>query len=910
MDPILEPFGEVVRSVRLSAPTIPFVSTVTGTWIEPEQATDPEYWTGHLRKTVRFAPAVRTLLQDPARLLLEVGPRASLSTLARQQAVAGQKSHAVTSLTDSVEGECEAWLQAVGQLWSAGVGIDFAALSPERRRVRLPPYPFDRQRFWIEPPPAAESRIVSEPLIEPPAVVAPTAVPEVPEMTPPVATASAPRKERLVQELRLMFEDVSGIDMDGAASDTPFLELGLDSLALTQVALQLQRTFSVKVTFRQLIEAYSSLERLAEFMDQHTAPDPVAPAPPAVPAPTAPAAAAVSRPQPVRVLPLATQVPGHVQQVIDAQLQLMAQQLALLGAAPSQPTAPAPVALAAPTPTAAASESFSATPKTNGNGASPANGAGPAPGGPAPATDEDTPSGPMKYDVKKAFGAIARIHTSRSEEVTPHQRAKLEAFIHRYCARTRRSKEYTQAHRAHLADPRVVNGFRPVWKEAIYQIVIERSRGSRVVDIDGNEYVDALNGFGMSLFGWQPDFVTRAVQEQLERGYEIGPQHPLAGDVAKLICEFTGFDRAGLCNTGSEAVMGAMRIARTVTGRSTIAIFNGSYHGIFDEVIVRGTKKLKAVPAAPGIMPSSSQNMLVLDYGTPESLAILKSRADELAAIMVEPVQSRRPDFQPREFLGELRTLTEASGSVFIFDEVVTGFRAHPGGAQAILGVKADLATYGKVIGGGFPIGVIAGKKEYMDALDGGSWQYGDDSVPTVGVTYFAGTFVRHPLALAAAKASLEHLKEAGPSLQRDLNARTAAMAEELNTFFALVEAPLKIKHFGSVWKTFFLEDHPFGDLLFAMLRDRGIHILDNFPCFFTTAHTADDIAWIVRAYRESVLEMQESGFFPKPSRMPAPTMDAAQPPVPGARLGRDPNGDPAWFVPNPDAPGKYMRVN
>jgi hypothetical protein len=135
-------------------------------------------------------------------------------------------------------------------------------------------------------------------------------------------------------------------------------------------------------------------------------------------------------------------------------------------------------------------------------------------------------------------------------------------------------------------------------------------------------------------------------------------------------------------------------------------------------------------------------------------------------------------------------------------------------------------------------------------------------------------------------------------------------MAEELNTFFALVEAPLKIKHFGSVWKTFFLEDHPFGDLLFAMLRDRGIHILDNFPCFFTTAHTADDIAWIVRAYRESVLEMQESGFFPKPSRMPAPTMDAAQPPVPGARLGRDPNGDPAWFVPNPDAPGKYMRVN
>jgi glutamate-1-semialdehyde aminotransferase len=120
-----------------------------------------------------------------------------------------------------------------------------------------------------------------------------------------------------------------------------------------------------------------------------------------------------------------------------------------------------------------------------------------------------------------------------------------------------------------------------------------------------------------------------------------------------------------------------MRIARTVTGRGTIAIFNGSYHGIFDEVIVRGTKKQKAVPAAPGIMPSSSQNVLVLDYGTPESLAILKSRADELAAILVEPVQSRRPDFQPREFLGELETSPNV-GVRPIFDEVGPA-SAHPG---------------------------------------------------------------------------------------------------------------------------------------------------------------------------------------------------------------------------------------
>ncbi|MBK6812859.1 MAG: aminotransferase class III-fold pyridoxal phosphate-dependent enzyme, partial [Sandaracinaceae bacterium] len=177
-------------------------------------------------------------------------------------------------------------------------------------------------------------------------------------------------------------------------------------------------------------------------------------------------------------------------------------------------------------------------------------------------------------------------------------------------------------------------------------------------------------------------------------------------------------------------------------------------------MIVRGTKSLRSIPAAPGIMPGAVQNVLVLDYGTDETLNVLRSRAGELAAVLVEPVQSRRPDFQPREFLHEVRRITEQSGSALIFDEVITGFRLHPGGAQAHFGVRADLATYGKVVGGGQPIGVMAGKREWMDALDGGGWQFGDASVPTVGVTYFAGTFVRHPLALAAANASLDYLIE------------------------------------------------------------------------------------------------------------------------------------------------------
>ena len=157
---------------------------------------------------------------------------------------------------------------------------------------------------------------------------------------------------------------------------------------------------------------------------------------------------------------------------------------------------------------------------------------------------------------------------------------------------------------------------------------------------------------------------------------------------------------------------------------------------------------------------------------------------------------------------------------------------------------------------------MIAGKREYMDALDGGHWQFGDDSMPTVGVTYFAGTFVRHPLALAAAKAALEHLKEQGPALQERLNAHTAAMADELNAYLprgrrAARDQALRV----AVEDVSFTEDHPLQDLLFAMMRNRGIHILDNFPCFLTDgAHRRRTSRDHQVRFKESVAEMQEAG--------------------------------------------------
>ena len=251
----------------------------------------------------------------------------------------------------------------------------------------------------------------------------------------------------------------------------------------------------------------------------------------------------------------------------------------------------------------------------------------------------------------------------------------------------------------------------------------------------------------------------------------------------------------------------------------------------------------------------------MLDYGNPESLEYLRAHGSEIAAVLVEPVQGRRLDLQPREFLQEIRRVTEQTGSALIFDEVVTGFRSHPGGAQAYFDVRADLATYGKVIGGGLPIGAVTGSARFMDALDGGQWQYGDHSFPEVGMTFFAGTFVRHPLMLAAAKSVLLHLKEQGPELQARLNQRAARLAADLQAVLDEFDAPYRLVHFSSLIFLSYPSDQKHAGLLFYLLRERGIHIWENRLFVLTTAHSDEDLRQLIDALRQSLEEMRSGEF-------------------------------------------------
>ncbi|MGH7998984.1 MAG: aminotransferase class III-fold pyridoxal phosphate-dependent enzyme, partial [Brasilonema sp.] len=443
----------------------------------------------------------------------------------------------------------------------------------------------------------------------------------------------------------------------------------------------------------------------------------------------------------------------------------------------------------------------------------------------------------------------------------------LDSLIARVVKRTQESKRLTQATRSFLANPRAITGFRPSIKEMLYPIHAQRGSSARIWDVDGNEYVDISMGFGALLFGHSPSFVVEAIQEHIQSGIQHGPQSRLTGEVAELICELTGHERATFCNSGTDAVMGAIRIARAVTGRSKIAMFAGSYHGNLDEVLVAGITTqdgtLRSISVAPGIEQHMIEKVIMLNYGSPESLEILKANAHELAAVLVEPVQSRQPDLQPKEFLYELRQITKEKGIVLIFDEVITGFRMHPGGIQALWDIQADITTYGKAVGGGLPIGVVAGKAAFMDALDGGFWNYGDASYPQAETTVFAGTFFKHPLVMAVAWAVLNHIKERGAKLQEELAQKTTKLAKTLNTYFEQKHLPIQIVHFGSLFRFSYPPNLTWMNLFFYHLLEKGVYVWEGRTCFLSTAHTDEDIEQVIWAVKESIVEMQEGDFFP-----------------------------------------------
>ncbi|HEY3990181.1 MAG TPA: amino acid adenylation domain-containing protein [Acidobacteriaceae bacterium] len=873
-----------------AAPRLPWISSFTGAPVTAENLSGWD-WALQAREPVRFAEAIRaahaTLAGDA--IFLEVGPAPSLEGAIRQT-LAGtlDAGRILASLTPAVGAPAsndangtaavtnpsnhDGILPALARLAALGLEPQWERLRNGRppRRILLPTYPFERKRFWVDAPPAVAIP-AGAPQTETSAAAAQpsTAVPASnpsPDptsgtdmaITSPVSPISdtVPKADTVLDELKAMVAELSDLDLSTVPATTSFVELGLDSLFLTQLTQSIRARYGVKLTFRQIMGEFGTFATLTDHLRPHAPAS--APAAPIEPVAASPAVIP-AMPMP----PTGTPAEGYAAlfaQQMQAMADLMQRQLAVLaanGMAPAPSPAPSPASAAAP-PSATAAGAVSLAK-------------------PLPSVARQKAAGNAAPEATLGtMVPLKPLELRQEAPLTTTQKEHVSGLIARYNARTAASKQHVQQYRDLLADPRVASGFHPEWKELVYPLVVERAQGPSIWDKDGNRYIDILNGYGSILFGHSPQFVTDAVRAQLELGFPIGPQTELAGECAALIAGMTGMERVSFCNTGSEAVMAAMRLARTVTGRDLIVLFSGAYHGMIDEVLVKSTRSERSIPAAPGIPQESVHNMLVLEYGSPAALEVIRRRKNEIAAVLVEPVQSRHPSLRPVEFLRELRAITEESGAALVFDEVVTGFRTHPGGAQALFGIRADIATYGKVVAGGMPIGVIAGSRTYMDALDGGSWRFGDDSIPQAGVTFFAGTFVRHPLTMAAVRAALTHLKEAGPSLQESLSGKSAALAGDLQALFAEYNFPSQIESFSS-W--FFFPspvESRLARLVYYHLREQGIHLQEGFPCFLTTAHTDADLAQVRSGFRTALEAMRAGEALPVAGTRVAPTARVA----------------------------------
>ena len=848
MDPVLDDFGALLDKVALHAPTLAFVSNLTGRWITPDEATSPAYWLRHLREPVRFAQGLATLAELTAAtdaVLVEAGPGRTLSTLARQHAAAADcpwTTLASMAAAPAQTSDLAQHLATLGQLWLAGQAIDWHLVyaGQQRRRLPLPTYPFERQRHWINSSRAEATASNSAHTTE--ATVAP------PPLIPTDKTLPVRRTADIERETCVIVAELLQIEPHKVDPHAPLLELGADSLILVQAVNRIKKQFGITLSIRQLFEELTTISALAGFIAQQIEPVAATAVADMADMTEQPATAAVALAAPER--PVDTGEPASMlERTIARQLESLAQ-------------------ITQQTTQVLLQQLEAVKASTRGDAAAGAARALPVVVQP-PAATPAAPAAP----AAAAVTAFSRsVQFDPYAQLTPQQSAYLQRFMRRFLERTQGSKGGTAAHKAVHADYRAQAGFRfsasdPVLPltlhELFYPILCERAAGSRIWDVDGNEYIDLTMGFGVHFFGHGPDFIQQALQHQMQLGTQIGPQSPMAGEVAQLVHELTGMERVAFCNSGTEAVMLAIRLARTGTGRKKFVMFNGSYHGWSDGSLVgldlEREERGAAAPLMPGLMPGVGQQALVLEYAEAESLDIIRQQAHELAAVIVEPVQGRHPELQPREFLHRLRALTKELGIALIFDEVITGFRLHPGGAQALFGIRADIATYGKAAGGGMPLGMVAGAARYMDGVDGGprSRADGRTSAPT---TFFAGTFSKHPLTMAATRAVLQRMKREGPALQEALTRRTTGLVERINQMFASQQVPMRLVQCGSLFR---LNTTSNLDLFCYHLVAHGLYIWEGRNMFLSTAHSDADLDRIFHAFEASVRDLREGGFLP-----------------------------------------------
>ncbi len=386
-----------------------------------------------------------------------------------------------------------------------------------------------------------------------------------------------------------------------------------------------------------------------------------------------------------------------------------------------------------------------------------------------------------------------------------------------------------------------------------HPLFIDRAQGAWVWDIDGCRYVDYVGSWGPMILGHAHPEVLSAIESAMRRGTSFGAPTQAETELAELVCKIVpSIEKVRLVNSGTEATMSAIRLARGATGRSKIIKFAGSYHGHVDSLLVAAGSSAATlgVPNSPGVTAGTAQDTLVLRYNDVEGVQqVFEKMGEEIAAVIVEPVAGNMGCVPAKaEFLRKLRELTHKYGAILIFDEVMTGFRVALGGAQSLYGITPDLTTLGKIIGGGLPVGAYGGKASIMD------------HVLPVGKVFQAGTLSGNPLATAAGIATLRILQRENPYPL--LEARSHQLEKGLTEIIAQTGLPARVQRCGSMLTLFFTSEEiidwdtasrcntkQFARFFWGMLEE-GVYL----PCsqfeawFVSTAHGETEIAKTLEA--------------------------------------------------------------
>ncbi len=408
-----------------------------------------------------------------------------------------------------------------------------------------------------------------------------------------------------------------------------------------------------------------------------------------------------------------------------------------------------------------------------------------------------------------------------------------------------------------------------------FPMVVKRAKGARIWDADDNEYIDCMLGFSTMILGNAPDEVEAAIREALPRGTSYGQCHEYEYAFAKLFCDMVpGVDKVTFCNSGTEATMYALRLARATTGRPLVAKFEGGYHGTHDLLAVSFGRPRPnpdefgpiddptAIPESPGLAEGAWKDTIVLPFNHPAAFDKIRNHASQLAGVIIEPVQGAAGTIPAnREFLSELRRITSQIGAFLIFDEVITGFRLAPGGAQEFFGVIPDVSTFGKIAGGGLPFGAVGGTVEAMRLME-------YDTEP--GSILMAGTFNGNPLVTAAGTAVLRRLSQE-PQLYARLNAMGDRFRDEINRFAQESGHPAIATGIGSMFWMHPVHEpvNSVRDVRLAngfvsagmrlLYRKNGLHIAPHHG-FLSTAHTDEDITQLIDVHKAAMAELKAQG--------------------------------------------------